>query len=90
MYSLFSFRRYSCVGSFCFLVPDRLTRKEDAYPSEGVTSLRRSQNHLRKKKNRTIIETTDATKHDQNPSRIPWEEACITQYMCRTRVFTRI
>jgi hypothetical protein len=37
MYSLFSFRRYSCVGSFCFLVPNRLTRKEDAYPSEGVT-----------------------------------------------------
>jgi hypothetical protein len=37
MYSLFSFRRYSFVGLFCFLVPDRLTRKEDVYPSEGVT-----------------------------------------------------
>jgi hypothetical protein len=35
MYSLFSFRRYSCVGFLCFLVPYRLTRKEDAYPSRG-------------------------------------------------------
>jgi hypothetical protein len=36
---------------------------------------------LRKKKNRTIIETTNATKHDQNLSRIPWEEACMTVYV---------
>jgi hypothetical protein len=33
MYSLFSFRRYSCFGSSCFLVPDRLTTKEDVYSS---------------------------------------------------------
>jgi hypothetical protein len=37
MYSLFSVRRYSCFGSSCFLVPDRLTTKEDVYPSEGAT-----------------------------------------------------
>jgi hypothetical protein len=43
---------------------------------------------LRKKKNRTIIETTNAIKHDHNVSKIPWEEACMTRYMCRTRVFT--
>jgi hypothetical protein len=36
-YSLFSFRIYSCFGSSFFLVPDRSTTKEDAYPSEGVT-----------------------------------------------------
>jgi hypothetical protein len=37
MYSLLSFRRYYFVGSFYFIVPYRLTRKEDVYPSEGVT-----------------------------------------------------
>jgi hypothetical protein len=41
MYSLFSFRRYSCFGSSCFLVPNRSRTKEDAYPSEGVTLNRR-------------------------------------------------
>ena len=60
MYSLFSFRRYSCFGSSCFLVPARLTIKEDVYPSEGVTWLKGSQNYLRKRKNRTIIEATNA------------------------------
>jgi hypothetical protein len=43
---------------------------------------------LRKRKNRTIIEETNALMHDQNPSMILWEEACMTQYMFRTRVFT--
>jgi hypothetical protein len=84
MYSLFSFRKYSCFGSSCFLVPDRLRKKEDAYPSEGV------KNYLRKRKNRTIIETTNAIMLDQNLSRIPWTEACMTQYMFRTRVFTTL
>jgi hypothetical protein len=37
MYSLFSFRRYYCFGSSCSLVTERLTTKEDVYPSEGVT-----------------------------------------------------
>ena len=37
MYSLFSFRRYSCFGFSCFFVPDRLTTKEDVCPSEGAT-----------------------------------------------------
>ena len=37
MYSLLSFRRYYCFGSYCFLFPDRLRTKEDAYPPEGVT-----------------------------------------------------
>jgi hypothetical protein len=41
MYSLFSFRRYSCFGSSCFLVPDRSRTKEDAYPLEGVTLTQR-------------------------------------------------
>jgi hypothetical protein len=41
MYSLFSFRRYSCFGSSCFLVPNRSRTKEDAYPSEEVTLTRR-------------------------------------------------
>jgi hypothetical protein len=45
---------------------------------------------LRKRKNRTIIKKTNAIMHDQNISRIPWEETCMTQYMCRTRVFTRL
>jgi hypothetical protein len=49
-----------------------------------------SQNYLRKRENRTIIETTNAIMHDQNLSMIPWVEACMTQYMFRTRVFTRI
>jgi hypothetical protein len=39
MYSLFSFRRYSFVGSFFFIVPDRLTRKEEFYPSKGVKTI---------------------------------------------------
>jgi hypothetical protein len=39
MYSLFSFRRYSCFGSSCFLVPDKSRTKEDAYPSEGVKTI---------------------------------------------------
>jgi hypothetical protein len=37
MYSLFSFRRYYCFGSSCFIVPNRLRTKEDAYPSESKT-----------------------------------------------------
>jgi hypothetical protein len=41
MYSLFSFRRYSCFGSSCFLVPNRARTKEDAYPSKGVTLTQR-------------------------------------------------
>jgi hypothetical protein len=82
MYPLFSFRRYSCFGSSYFLVPDRLRTKEDVHPSEGV------KNYLKKKrKNRTIIETTNAIMHDHNLSIIQWAEACTTQYMFRTRVF---
>jgi hypothetical protein len=45
---------------------------------------------LRKRKNRTILETINAIMHDQNLSMISWAEACMTQYMFRTRVFTRI
>jgi hypothetical protein len=45
---------------------------------------------LRKRKNRTIIETTNAITHNQNPSMILWVEACMTQYMFRTKVFTGI
>jgi hypothetical protein len=45
---------------------------------------------LRKRKNRNILETINAIMHDQNPSIISWAEACMTQYMFRTRVFTRI
>ena len=97
MYSLFSFRRYSCFGSSCFLVPDRSRTKEDDYPSEGVTLtqreshwLRGSQNYLRKRKNRTILETINTIMHDHNLSMISWAEECMTQYMFRTRFFTII
>jgi hypothetical protein len=78
MYSLFSIKRYSFVRSFCFLVLDRLTRKEDVYPSEGVTRLRGSQNYLRKRKNKTIIEAINVIVHNQNASMILWAEACMT------------
>jgi hypothetical protein len=50
----------------------------------------RESNYLRKRKNRTIIEATNAIMHDQNLSMILWAEACMTQYMFRTRVFTRL
>jgi hypothetical protein len=39
IYPLFSFRRYSFVGSFCFLVPDMTKRKEDVYTSEGFNTI---------------------------------------------------
>jgi hypothetical protein len=45
---------------------------------------------LRKRKNRTIIEKTNAIMNDQYPSRIPLAEACMTQYIGRTRLFTRL
>jgi hypothetical protein len=53
-------------------------------------SLRGSQNYLRKRKNRTILETINAMIHNHNISMISWLEACMTQYMFRIRVFTRI
>jgi hypothetical protein len=45
---------------------------------------------LRKRKNRIILETINAIMHDQNISMISWAEACMTQYMLKTRVYTRI
>jgi hypothetical protein len=45
---------------------------------------------LRKRKNKTICETINAIMHDQNLSMISWVEACMTKYMFRTRIFTRI
>ena len=83
-------KRYSCVGFVFFLVPDKLNKKIRCLSFRGSHLTQKEQNHLRKKKNRTIMQITNATKHDQNLSRIPWEEACMTQYMCRTRVFTRL
>ena len=53
-------------------------------------SFRGSQNYLRKRKNRTILETINAIMHDHNLSMISWAKACMMQYMFRTRVFTRI
>jgi hypothetical protein len=69
----------------CFLVPGRLTTKEDGYTSD----FRGSQNYLRRRKNRSIIEATNAIMHDLNLSMILWAEACMTQYMFRTGVLTR-
>jgi hypothetical protein len=45
---------------------------------------------LRKRNNRTILETINAIMHDQNLSMISWAEAGMMQYMFRTRGFTRI
>jgi hypothetical protein len=53
-------------------------------------SFRGNQNYLRTRKNRTIPETINAIMHDHNLSMISWAEACMMQYMFRTRVFTRI
>jgi hypothetical protein len=58
----------------CFLVPGRLTTKEDVYPSD----FRGSQNYLRRRKNRTIIEATKAMIHDRLPPKILWAEASMT------------
>jgi hypothetical protein len=58
----------------CFLVPGRLTTKEDVYPSYFIGS----QNYLRKRKNITIIEATKAMMHDQSLPMTLWAEACMT------------
>jgi hypothetical protein len=58
----------------CFLVQGRLTTTEDVYHSD----FKGSQNYLRRRKNRLIIEATKAMIHDQSLPMILWEEACMT------------
>jgi hypothetical protein len=65
---------------FCFLVPCRLTTKEDDYPSD----FRGSQNYLRRK-NRAIIEAIKAMIHDQHLPMILWVEASMTAVYCQNR-----
>ena len=65
----------------CFLVPDRLTTKEDGYTSD----FRGSQNYLRRRKNKTIIEATKAMMLDQSLPMILWAEACMTAVYVQNR-----
>jgi hypothetical protein len=65
----------------CFLVPGRLTTKEDVYPLD----FRGSQNYLRRRKNRTIIEATKAMMHDQSLPMILWVEECMTTVYVQNR-----
>jgi hypothetical protein len=67
---------------FFFLVLGRLTTKEDVYPSD----FRGSQNYLRKRKNRTIIEATKAMIHDQSLPMIMWADACMTTIYVQNRI----
>jgi hypothetical protein len=65
----------------CFVIPGRLTTKEDVYPS----NFRGSQNYLRRRKNKTIIETTKEMIHDQSLPMIMWAEACMTVVYVQNR-----
>jgi hypothetical protein len=65
----------------CFLIPGRLTTKENGYPSD----FRGSQNYLIRRKSRTIIEATKAMMHDQSLPMILWAEACMTTIYVQNR-----
>jgi hypothetical protein len=71
MYSLLSFRRYSVLVPLVFLNSRNINKKG------SCLSFRGSQKYLRKRKNITIIEATNAIMHDQNLSMILWTKSCM-------------
>jgi hypothetical protein len=71
----------------CFLVPGRLTTKEDVYPSDfrGSHLTQRESKLFEKEEEQTIIEATKAMIHDHSLPMILWAEACMTTVYVQNR-----